>query len=240
MGNSKQAQMKQAVAQILRISPITMDLGKLFEAAGYQLALVGGPVRDALLGRLGSDLDLTTNATPAQILEVVSSWADSTWDVGARFGTIGINKAGYKIEITTYRSENYDETSRKPEVNFGDNLEGDLSRRDFTINAMAIRLQSLEFVDLFNGLDDLANQTISTPNSAEQSFSDYPLRMLRAARFASQLNFTVAPDVIQAMQEMKARLAIVSTERIRDEFNKLILGAKPRLGLILLVETGLL
>ena len=140
MGNSKQAQMKQAVAQILRISPITMDLGKLFEAAGYQLALVGGPVRDALLGRLGSDLDLTTNATPAQILEVVSSWADSTWDVGARFGTIGINKAGYKIEITTYRSENYDETSRKPEVNFGDNLEGDLSRRDFTINAMAIRL----------------------------------------------------------------------------------------------------
>ena len=171
---------------------------------------------------------------------MVSSWADSTWDVGARFGTIGINKAGYKIEITTYRSENYDETSRKPEVNFGDNLEGDLSRRDFTINAMAIRLPSLEFVDLFNGLDDLANQTISTPNSAEQSFSDDPLRMLRAARFASQLNFTVAPDVIQAMQEMKARLAIVSTERIRDEFNKLILGAKPRLGLILLVETGLL
>ena len=166
MGNSKQAQMKQAVAQILRISPITMELGKLFEAAGYQLALVGGPVRDALLGRLGNDLDLTTNATPAQILEVVSSWADSTWDVGARFGTIGINKSGYKIEITTYRSENYDETSRKPEVNFGDNLEGDLGRRDFTINAMAIRLPSLEFVDLFNGLDDLANQTISTPNSA--------------------------------------------------------------------------
>jgi poly(A) polymerase len=240
VGNSKQAQMKQAVAQILRISPITMELGKLFEAAGYQLALVGGPVRDALLGRLGNDLDLTTNATPAQILEVVSSWADSTWDVGARFGTIGINKSGYKIEITTYRSENYDETSRKPEVNFGDNLEGDLGRRDFTINAMAIRLPSLEFVDLFDGLDDLANQTISTPNSAEQSFSDDPLRMLRAARFASQLNFTVAPDVIQAMQEMKARLAIVSTERIRDEFNKLILGAKPRLGLILLVETGLL
>jgi poly(A) polymerase len=233
-------QLKKAVEQILRISPITVELGNLFQAAGFELALVGGPVRDALLGRLGNDLDLTTNATPEQILKTVKTWADSTWDVGARFGTIGINKAGYKIEITTYRSELYDENSRKPEVNFGDNLAGDLGRRDFTINAMAIKLPSLEFVDLFDGLDDLANKTISTPHGATQSFSDDPLRMLRAARFAAQLNFTVDPDVITAMREMKDRLSIVSTERIRDEFNKLILGAKPRLGLILLVETGLL
>ncbi|MFZ9751181.1 MAG: CCA tRNA nucleotidyltransferase, partial [Candidatus Nanopelagicales bacterium] len=202
--------------------------------------LVGGPVRDAFLGRLGNDLDLTTNATPEQILNLVSGWADSTWDVGARFGTIGINKNGYKLELTTYRSESYDAASRKPEVNFGDSLEGDLGRRDFTINAMAIKLPSLEFVDLYDGLDDLANKVIRTPQTAELSFSDDPLRMLRAARFAAQLNFTVADDVISAMREMKSRLSIVSVERIRDEFNKLILGAKPRLGLILLVETGLL
>lgn len=217
-----------------------MELGKIFAEAGYELALVGGPVRDAFLGRLGNDLDLTTNATPEQILNLVSGWADSTWDVGARFGTIGINKNGYKLELTTYRSESYDAASRKPEVNFGDSLEGDLGRRDFTINAMAIKLPSLEFVDLFDGLDDLANKVIRTPQTAELSFSDDPLRMLRAARFAAQLNFTVADDVISAMREMKSRLSIVSVERIRDEFNKLILGAKPRLGLILLVETGLL
>ena len=217
-----------------------MELGKIFAEAGYELALVGGPVRDAFLGRLGNDLDLTTNATPEQILTLVSGWADSTWDVGARFGTIGINKNGYKLELTTYRSESYDAASRKPEVNFGDSLEGDLGRRDFTINAMAIKLPSLEFVDLYDGLDDLANKVIRTPQTAELSFSDDPLRMLRAARFAAQLNFTVADDVISAMREMKSRLSIVSVERIRDEFNKLILGAKPRLGLILLVETGLL
>lgn len=217
-----------------------MELGKIFAEAGYELALVGGPVRDAFLGRLGNDLDLTTNATPEQILTLVSGWADSTWDVGARFGTIGINKDGYKLELTTYRSESYDAASRKPEVNFGDSLEGDLGRRDFTFNAMAIKLPSLEFVDLFDGLDDLANKVIRTPQTAELSFSDDPLRMLRAARFAAQLNFTVADDVISAMREMKSRLSIVSVERIRDEFNKLILGAKPRLGLILLVETGLL
>lgn len=217
-----------------------MELGKIFAEAGYELALVGGPVRDAFLGRLGNDLDLTTNATPEQILTLVSGWADSTWDVGARFGTIGINKNGYKLELTTYRSESYDAASRKPEVNFGDSLEGDLGRRDFTINAMAIKLPSLEFVDLFDGLDDLANRVIRTPQTAELSFSDDPLRMLRAARFAAQLNFTVADDVINAMREMKSRLSIVSVERVRDEFNKLILGEKPRLGLILLVETGLL
>lgn len=232
--------MRQAVAQILEVSPLTVELGNLFQAAGFELALVGGPVRDALLGRLGNDLDFTTNATPDQIQQLISSWADSLWDVGARFGTIGANKAGYKIEITTYRSENYDPTSRKPEVNFGDTLAGDLGRRDFTINAMAIKLPSLEFVDLYDGITDLANNEIKTPHSATQSFSDDPLRMLRAARFASQLNFTVAADLITAMRELKSRLSIVSMERIRDEFNKLILGKKPRLGLILLVETGLL
>ena len=240
MSSSNPTQLRQAVAEIMRISPLTVELGNLFHQAGFELALVGGPVRDALLGRLGNDLDLTTNATPEQILQIIAPWADSTWDVGARFGTIGINKQGYKLEITTYRSENYDESSRKPEVNFGDSLDGDLGRRDFTINAMAIKLPSLEFVDLFDGLADLAKKTIRTPQSAELSFSDDPLRMLRAARFAAQLNFTVADDVISAMREMKSRLSIVSMERIRDEFNKLILGTKPRLGLILLVETGLL
>ena len=240
MSSSAKSKLRQALAEFIRISPITVELGKIFAEAGYELALVGGPVRDAFLGRLGNDLDLTTNATPEQILNLVSGWADSTWDVGARFGTIGINKNGYKLELTTYRSESYDAASRKPEVNFGDSLEGDLGRRDFTINAMAIKLPSLEFVDLFDGLDDLANKVIRTPQTAELSFSDDPLRMLRAARFAAQLNFTVADDVINAMREMKSRLSIVSVERIRDEFNKLILGAKPRLGLILLVETGLL
>ncbi|MFZ9283734.1 MAG: CCA tRNA nucleotidyltransferase [Candidatus Nanopelagicales bacterium] len=240
MSSSAKSKLRQALAEFIRISPITVELGKIFAEAGYELALVGGPVRDAFLGRLGNDLDLTTNATPEQILNLVSGWADSTWDVGARFGTIGINKNGYKLELTTYRSESYDAASRKPEVNFGDSLEGDLGRRDFTINAMAIKLPSLEFVDLFDGLDDLANKVIRTPQTAELSFSDDPLRMLRAARFAAQLNFTVADDVISAMREMKSRLSIVSVERIRDEFNKLILGAKPRLGLILLVETGLL
>ncbi|MFZ9840997.1 MAG: CCA tRNA nucleotidyltransferase, partial [Candidatus Nanopelagicales bacterium] len=240
MSSSAKSKLRQALAEFIRISPITVELGKIFAEAGYELALVGGPVRDAFLGRLGNDLDLTTNATPEQILNLVSGWADSTWDVGARFGTIGINKNGYKLELTTYRSESYDAASRKPEVNFGDSLEGDLGRRDFTINAMAIKLPSLEFVDLYDGLDDLANKVIRTPQTAELSFSDDPLRMLRAARFAAQLNFTVADDVISAMREMKSRLSIVSVERIRDEFNKLILGAKPRLGLILLVETGLL
>lgn len=240
MSSSIPTQLRQAVAEIARISPLTVDLGNLFQRAGFELALVGGPVRDALLGRLGNDLDLTTNARPEQILELVANWADSTWDVGARFGTIGINKSGYKLEITTYRSENYDENSRKPEVSFGDTLAGDLGRRDFTINAMAIKLPELEFVDLFGGLTDLANKLIRTPQLASMSFSDDPLRMLRAARFASQLNFTVEPEVITAMRDMKSRLAIVSAERIRDEFNKLILGIKPRLGLILLVETGLL
>lgn len=240
MSSSNQAQLRQAVEQIVGISPLIVELGELFGSNGFELALVGGPVRDALLGRLGNDLDLTTNATPEQILKLVESWADSTWDVGVRFGTIGINKKGFKLEITTYRSENYDESSRKPEVSFGDSLDGDLGRRDFTINAMAIKLPSLEFVDLFDGLDDLANKTIRTPQTAHLSFSDDPLRMLRAARFASQLDFTVEPDVIEAMREMKSRLSIVSMERIRDEFNKLLLGVKPRLGLILLVETGLL
>ncbi|MFM1905331.1 MAG: hypothetical protein RIT32_127 [Actinomycetota bacterium] len=240
MSSSAKSKLRQALAEFIRISPLTVELGKIFAEAGYELALVGGPVRDAFLGRLGNDLDLTTNATPEQILTLVSGWADSTWDVGARFGTIGINKNGYKLELTTYRSESYDAASRKPEVNFGDSLEGDLGRRDFTINAMAIKLPSLEFVDLFDGLDDLANRVIRTPQTAELSFSDDPLRMLRAARFAAQLNFTVADDVINAMREMKSRLSIVSVERVRDEFNKLILGEKPRLGLILLVETGLL
>jgi len=224
---------------ILDANPFLAELGALFEEAGHELAIVGGPVRDALLGRPGSDWDFSTSARPADIERIVGSWADAMWDVGREFGTIGLRKGQHDLEITTYRSDAYDLASRKPEVEFGDTIEGDLSRRDFAVNAMALRLPSGEFVDLFGGQDDLDDAVLRTPVTPEQSFSDDPLRMMRAARFVSQLGFSAAPDVVAAMTEMASRLEIVSAERVRDELNKLILGAHPVAGLRLLVDTGL-
>lgn len=230
---------RRAVSELLRVSPVADDLARRFEEAGFSLALVGGSVRDALLGRLGNDLDFTTDARPEDVLRVVRPWADAVWEVGIAFGTVGAQKQGYQIEITTYRSEAYDRTSRKPEVSYGDSIEEDLVRRDFTVNAMAVSLPEKEFVDPHGGLEDLAARVLRTPGTPEESFSDDPLRMMRAARFAAQLDFEVAPEVVSAMTEMAGRIEIVSAERVRDELNKLVLSANPRKGLTLLVEMGL-
>jgi poly(A) polymerase len=237
----------RAVSELLRVSPVADDLARRFQDAGFSLALVGGSVRDALLGRLGNDLDFTTDARPEDVLKIVRPWADSVWDVGIAFGTVGAQKAGrvgdavqpFQIEVTTYRSEAYDRTSRKPEVSYGDSIEEDLVRRDFTVNAMAVALPAKEFIDPHGGLKDLAAKVLRTPGTPEESFSDDPLRMMRAARFAAQLDFEVAPDVVAAMTAMAERIEIVSAERVRDEFNKLLLSGHPRKGLSLLADTGL-
>ncbi|MBY8879126.1 CCA tRNA nucleotidyltransferase [Actinacidiphila acidipaludis] len=221
------------------IEPVAEDLGRRFRDAGFQLALVGGSVRDTLLGRLGNDLDFTTDARPADVLKILRPWADAVWEVGIAFGTVGGMKDGFQVEVTTYRSEAYDRTSRKPEVSYGDTIEEDLVRRDFTVNAMAVALPDTHFVDPYGGLDDLAARVLRTPGTPEASFSDDPLRMLRAARFAAQLDFEVAPEVVAAMTAMADRIAIVSAERVRDELNKLLLSEHPRKGLRLLVDTGL-
>ncbi|GAB1336636.1 CCA tRNA nucleotidyltransferase [Streptomyces sp. E-15] len=230
---------QRAVAELLRVAPVADDLARRFQGAGFSLALVGGSVRDALLGRLGNDLDFTTDARPEDVLKIVRPWADAVWEVGIAFGTVGAHKGGYQIEITTYRSEAYDRTSRKPEVSYGDSIGEDLVRRDFTVNAMAVALPEKEFIDPHGGLEDLAARVLRTPGTPEESFSDDPLRMMRAARFAAQLDFTVASEVVTAMTEMAERIEIVSAERVRDELNKLILSAHPRKGLTLLVDTGL-
>jgi poly(A) polymerase len=234
------ADQRQAAAALLRAntSPTVAELGELFTRAGHELALVGGPVRDVFLGGHPKDLDLTTDAVPDQILEVTRAWADKTWTVGIAFGTVGLRKRDEIFEITTYRSEAYDRTSRKPAVQYGTSLVGDLERRDFTINAMAARLPSFELVDPFDGLTALKKRVIRTPGRPEDSFSDDPLRILRAARFAARHRFTVAGEVLIAMGEMAERLSIVSAERISDELTKLMLTESPEAGLDLLVDTG--
>lgn len=222
-----------------KIASVADELGELFAARGYQIALVGGSVRDVFLGRIGNDLDLTTDARPETVLELIRDWADSIWTIGIDFGTVGVRKGGWLLEITTYRSESYDPKSRKPDVVYGDTLEGDLARRDFAVNAMALRLPSREFVDPHGGLDDLHAKVLRTPGPPERSFDDDPLRMLRAARFASQLGFAVDPAAFAAMTAMDERIEIVSAERIREELDKLICGDHPREGLRILVESGL-
>jgi poly(A) polymerase len=214
------------------------ELGEIFSKNGFEISLVGGPVRDAVLGKAVKDLDLTTNAKPEEIQKSLKGWADSIWDVGIKFGTVGAKVKDYVFEITTYRTEQYEDTSRKPSVEFGKTLEEDLARRDFTINAMALRLPSFELVDIYNGLTDLNNKILRTPLDAQISFSEDPLRMLRAARFMSKLDLKPQADLVEAMKTLADRLKIVSMERINDEFNKLLLTDKPRLGIELLVETG--
>ena len=239
VSDSTSALLREAVRRLAPVLPLLTDLGSRFVDAGHEIALVGGPVRDAFLGRVSPDLDLTTSAGPDQTEAILARWADANWDLGRAFGTIGARKGSHVIEVTTYRADVYDHVSRKPVVAFGDNLLDDLARRDFVINAMAMRLPSLEFVDPHDGLADLAHRVLRTPGAPEVSFGDDPLRMMRAARFVSQLGLTAAPDVIAAMTEMASSLGMVSAERTRDEFVKLIMGGAPRQGLGLFVETGL-
>lgn len=230
---------RQGVQALLKIAPVVDELGARFDAAGHEIALVGGPVRDILLDRGSKDLDFATSARPDVVQRLLAGWADHVWDIGKAFGTIGCRKDDWVLEITTYRSESYDPTSRKPEVAYGDTLEDDLARRDFAMNAMAVLLPSHRFVDPYGGLEDVANKVIRTPGSPEDSFSDDPLRMMRAARFAAQLAFTPDPAVVEAMTAMADRIAIVSAERVRDELEKLVCAPYPRVGLDLLVSTGL-
>ena len=241
MSTPKELASVLALAALEEKTPVIASLAQAYKEAGFTLALVGGPVRDAILGRLGNDLDFTTNARPDDSVKILKKWGEAVWETGAAFGTIAAKKHGASVEVTTYRSESYDPDSRKPAVDFGDSIEGDLARRDFTVNAMALELTgaSPEFIDLFNGAEDLARKVLRTPGKATDSFSDDPLRMMRAGRFAAQLGFTLDTEIIDAIKSMNERLSIISAERIRDEFVKTIMSANPRLGLSVFVECGL-
>ncbi len=229
--------------QLGRLLDEVRPLADLFGRAGHRLYLVGGAIRDAWLDRLDQvgddDLDLTTDARPEQILEVVEGWADAIWTQGARFGTIGCRRAGRAYEITTHRAEVYLPESRKPEVTFADAIEVDLSRRDFTVNAMAIEVPAGELIDPFSGIDDLRRRRLRTPIGPDVSFDDDPLRMLRAARFTAGYGLEPEPELLEAINSLRARLDIVSVERRRDEIDKLLRVDDPGPGLELLVDTGL-
>ena len=241
MSNALDAARELAIRSLIERAPFAQTLAQAFKAKGFKLALVGGPVRDAILGRLGNDLDFTTDARPEATREILKNWAEHIWDTGIEFGTIAGKRGDTTVEITTYRSDKYDLSSRKPEVEFGENIEGDLSRRDFTINAMALELTGDKpvFIDLFNGVQDLGAKILRTPVSPEQSFSDDPLRMMRAARFAAQLSFEVDASALKAMHDMAERINIISAERVRDELIKLLMSNQPRKGIEILVATGL-
>ncbi len=233
-----------AAAQVAlnRHGDVLRELGRVFADTGHELFLVGGSVRDALLGRLGNDLDFTTDARPEQLQAMLRGWADALWDTGIEFGTIGVGKGDDRLEITTFRADTYDQVSRNPEVRFGDRLEDDLVRRDFTSNAMAVRITADgpgEFHDPLGGLAAVQAKVLDTPAAPEISFGDDPLRMLRAARFVSQLEFTVAPRVVEALVEMAPQLQRISAERVAAELDKLLLGADPVAGIDLMVQTGL-
>jgi len=241
MPNPRDLAAELALGALAAHGPLINSLADAYRDAGFTLALVGGPVRDAILGRLGNDLDFASSARPADSVRILKRWGDAIWETGAAFGTIAAKKGDVMVEVTTFRSESYDPDSRKPAVDFGDSIEGDLSRRDFTVNAMALELtgDSPLFIDLFDGAGDLAKKVLRTPVSARASFSDDPLRMMRAARFVAQLDFSVDPEVIDAIEEMAGRLSIISAERVRDEFTKTLMSPNPRAGLLLLVESGL-
>lgn len=225
--------------------PEAIELGQLFAQQGYELALVGGPVRDLLLHRKSHDLDFCSSARPEEFEPILRAWGrDGFWDMGRKFGTLGAMRrrpdgTEVKVEVTTYRSDQYNPDSRKPEVAYGDSLEGDLSRRDFTVNAMALRVPDLEFVDPFGGANDLSKQVLRTPVDPYQSFDDDPLRMMRAVRFVAQLGFHIEPQTAAALCDMVDRIEIVSAERVRDELVKLLLSDRPRQGIEAFVESGL-
>jgi poly(A) polymerase len=231
----------RAISTLLTVPAIADELGALFQAAGHELYLVGGSVRDMLLGASAAtpDLDFATDARPEQVLEITRGWSEGSWEVGIAFGTVGLMRRNVRFEITTYRSEAYDRSSRNPDVRYGESLEEDLGRRDFTINAMAVSVPQHIFVDLFGGLADLGSKLLRTPGSAEDSFDDDPLRILRAARFVANLGLTPDPDLVDAMRSRAPRLSIVAVERIRDEFSKLVLAADPTAGLELMTDTGI-
>ena len=233
------ALLRQAVAQLAPVLPLLTDLGERFGAAGHELALVGGPVRDAFLGRTPPDLDFATSAAPAQTEAILAEWGSATWDMGREFGTIGARLGATVVEVTTYRADAYDGVTRKPVVAFGDSLDDDLHRRDFTVNAMALRLPDLAFVDPYGGLADLGERVLRTPSAPEVSFGDDPLRMMRAVRFVAQLGVVPAPEVYAAMRAMAGTLEMVSAERVRDELVKLLLADHPRAGLELMSASGL-
>lgn len=243
---SQLALLARAQSTILAHEDVLTELATAFEAAGESLYLVGGSVRDAFLERLSGDLDFTTSARPDVIKRILQDWAEVVWDTGIDFGTVSAEKHGQQVEITTFRADQYDGVSRNPEVTFGDTLEGDLIRRDFRINAMAVELILVEgaleprFHDPVGGLADVAARALDTPDTPERSFNDDPLRMLRAARFVSQLEFDVAPRVRQAMTEMSAEIKRITVERVQVELDKLMLGADPARGIDLLVDTGVL
>ncbi|MDO3070772.1 CCA tRNA nucleotidyltransferase [Mycobacteroides abscessus] len=231
-----------AAVTLNRHKKLLSELGALFDSAGFDLYLVGGSVRDAALGKPGIDLDFTTDARPEQVQKLVTGWAEAIWDTGIAFGTVGVARRGQRVEITTFRSDSYDQQSRNPEVVFGDSLEGDLVRRDFTVNAMAVKIGPDgpgEFCDPLNGLEALRAGVLDTPSAPEISFGDDPLRMLRAARFVSQLGFTVAPRVLEALHAMADQLGRITAERVQIELDKLIVGAHPVAGIDLLVDSGL-
>ena len=234
----------RAAVTLNQHADVLRDLGTVFAEAGHELYLVGGSVRDAVLGRLNDDgdLDFTTDARPERLQKLLGPWADALWETGIEFGTIGVGKAGVRLEITTFRADTYDQVSRNPEVRFGDNLDDDLVRRDFTVNAMAVRITKdgpAEFHDPLGGLAALRAKVLDTPAAPEISFGDDPLRMLRAARFASQLGFSVAPRVIGALIEMAPQLGRITAERVAAELDKLLLGDDPVAGIDLMVQTGL-
>ncbi len=236
--------MESAASAVRRLNELAdqrplQRLSTAFAEAGHELALVGGPVRDAFLGRPISDLDFTTDARPDRILELLKPIATTHWDVGRAFGTIGGRIDGLTVEITTYRADSYEPDTRKPTVEFGSSIEEDLVRRDFTVNAMALRLPQRQLVDPHGGVEDLIAKRLTTPGEPGVSFSDDPLRMLRAARFASQLDFAVDDGTVTAMRELAPRISIISAERIRDELSKLLCTDRPRTGIQLLVDTGL-
>jgi poly(A) polymerase len=232
----------RAAVELNRQAPLLRDIGARFAAAGHQLYLVGGSVRDAVLGRLTTDLDFTTDARPDVVQALMRPWADALWDTGIDFGTVGVGKAGMRLEITTFRADSYDQVSRNPQVRYGDRLEDDLVRRDFTANAMAVRITADgpgDFLDPLGGLTAVRQRLLDTPAAPEISFGDDPLRMLRAARFVSQLEFTVADRVREAVTAMAPQLARITVERVAVELDKMLLGADPVAGIELMVQTGL-
>jgi len=232
----------RALVALNRQGAVLREIGGLFAAAGHELYLVGGSVRDAVLGRLTADLDFTTDARPETVQKIVRPWADALWDTGIDFGTIGVGKGDDRLEITTFRADSYDQVSRNPQVRYGDRLEDDLVRRDFTVNAMAVRITADgpgDFIDPLGGLAALRARILDTPSAPEVSFGDDPLRMLRAARFVSQLQFEVSDRVRTAIVEMAPQLGRITVERVAVELDKLLLGADPVAGLDLMVQTGM-
>jgi poly(A) polymerase len=232
----------RALVALNRQGELLREIGGLFAAAGHELYLVGGSVRDAVLGRLTADLDFTTDARPKTVQRIVRPWADALWDTGIDFGTVGVGKGGDRLEITTFRADSYDQVSRNPQVRYGDRLEDDLVRRDFTVNAMAVRITADgpgDFIDPLGGLSAVRRRILDTPSAPEVSFGDDPLRMLRAARFVSQLQFDVSDRVRHAIVEMAPQLGRITVERVAVELDKLLLGADPVAGLDLMVQTGM-